>query len=113
MTTFDIKRNDLQPYLYVTMQSSTGTAIDLTGATIVATMKDIESGTLKINRQSAGVTATSASTGAVQYEWQSGDTDTTGNYHFEFEVTPASGGKFTLPTRKSLVVNIIADEDAT
>ena len=112
-----LKRNDLQPYLYLKAIESTGTVIDLTGATIRATMKRIDDGTLKINRQTAGVTITSATTGLFQYQWQSAtstsDTNTTGAYTFEFEITPGSGGKFTLPVNQTLRVNIIPDDDAT
>lgn len=108
-----LKRNDLQPYLYAQAIESTGTAIDLTGATVMATMRDVDVGTLKINRQSAGVNVTVASTGTFQYEWQSGDTNTTGTFSFEFEIAPASGGKFTLPVKHDLIITIVADEDAT
>lgn len=108
-----LKRNDLQPYLYVQTIESTGTAIDLTNATIRATMRNLDTGVLKIDRQTAGVTITAASTGFLQYQWQSGDTNTTGAYTFEFEITPQSGGKFTLPVGKDLLVTVVADEDAT
>ncbi len=113
MSELILKRNDLQPYVYVRAIEATGTALDLTGATIRATMRRINDGTLKINRQTAGVTITAAATGLFQYQWQSGDTDTTGAYTFEFEITPPTTGKFTLPAQQNLIINIIADDDAT
>lgn len=108
-----LKRNDLQPFIYCKAVDSSNTAIDLTGASVVFTMRDVESGVLKITRQSAGVTLTSASTGVFEYQWQSGDTDTTGSFVGEFEITPGSGGKFTLPVNKDLKIFIVADEDST
>lgn len=110
---FSIKRNDLQPYYYGKALSVTGTAIDLTGATIRCTMYEADAGTLKINRQTTGVTITSAASGLFHYQWQSGDTDTTGTYLIEFEVTPQSGGKFTLPYDNKNYVVITGDLDAT
>lgn len=111
--TFYIKRNDLQPYFYVKAIESTGTAIDLTGATIRFSMVNLSTNAIAINRQTAGVTITAAATGLFQYQWQSGDTATTGTYAPEFEITPGSGGKFTLPINRDSKIIIVADEDAT
>lgn len=94
-----LSTNDIQPYYRVTVKDSDGALIDLTGASIVCTMKDSATGAVKINRQSAGIVIASQTTnkGEFEYRWQSGDTGTAGSYYIEFEVTPASGGKFTLP----------------
>ncbi len=90
--------NDLQPYYYVQAKDAAGAVIDLTGATIVATMKNVVTDVVKINRQSTGITISTAASGLFHYAWQSGETDTGGIYYIEFEITPpASGGKFTLP----------------
>ncbi len=89
--------NDLQPRYFAQAKDAAGAVIDLTGATIVATMKDVVLGTVKINRQSAGITISDAENGLFNYAWQAGDTDTAGIYYVEFEITPVSGGKFTLP----------------
>ncbi len=51
--------------------------------------------------------------GTFYYAWQSGDTDTLGRYDLEFEATPASGGKFTIPVTANAVVYIVADIDET
>jgi hypothetical protein len=91
-----ITKNDFQPYYYFKAQDSTGAVIDLTGATIYCTMKH-SSGTVKINRQTAGIVITNASAGEGEYHWQPGDTDMTGSYYIEIEINPLSGGKFTLP----------------
>jgi hypothetical protein len=101
-----LKVNDLQPYYYATLEDSYENPIDLTGATVVFTMstRPDGAGTIKINRQVPIVT--DAVNGKVEYRWQAGDTDTAGRYYVEFEVMPASGGKFTLPTADRAMVVI-------
>lgn len=95
----NIKQYDLQPYYYVTAQDSAGAAINLTGASIVCTMKNRRTGAVAIDRQSAGINITTPASGQFEYRWQSGETDVAGEYYIEFEITPTSGGKFTLPAR--------------
>src|SRR3990172_1642643 len=102
--TLYMKRNDLQPYYYARAIESTGAAIDLTGATITFMMKNSDTGVIKINPTTTGVTVTAASSGLLHYQWASGNTNTTGTYAIEFEVTPAAGGKFTLPIEKPALV---------
>ncbi len=97
-----IKRNDEQPYIRgYAKNSDDGTPIDLTGAVIRCNMIDPSTGTLKINRQTAGITILDQGTdkGKFYYAPQvgDGDTDTSAEYNIEFEITPSSGGKFTLP----------------
>lgn len=92
-----LTKNDLQPYYSVTVKNADGTAVNLTGAAIVCTMKPVGGSTPKINRQNAGIAITDAVNGQFEYRWQTGDTDTAGAYNIEFEITPQTGGKFTLP----------------
>lgn len=87
---------DLQPYYFIQAKDQDG-VINLTGASIVCTMKTADLVTTKISRQSAGITITNATNGLFEYRWISGDTDTLGIYYIEFEVNPSSGGKYTLP----------------
>lgn len=96
-----LTKNDLQPYYYVTVQDSNGNNIDLTGATIVCTMKNIDTGLLTINRASSGIYVSNQTTNPGEFElrWSSEDTDEPGTYYIEFEITPQIGGKFTLPNR--------------
>ena len=108
-----LKRNDLQPYIYAKAILHTNTAIDLTGATIVFSMRNLDTSSLTLSRVSAGVTLTASTSGEFQYQWQAGNTATTGTYVAEFEITPATGGKFTLPVNRDLRVIIVADEDST
>lgn len=113
--TLYLVKNDLQPYYYITAKDAFGNAIDLTGATIYCTMKNMDGGTVKISRQTTGIVIDPDQVnnkGQFRYEWQGGDTDTPSTedtsgaykdykdripYHIEFEVNPSAGGKFTLP----------------
>lgn len=110
-----VKTNDLQPYYYVEVLDASGTAIALSGATIVCTMRNVHdpSGTPKINRQSTGISITDASAGKFRYAWQAGETDTAGKYYIEFEITPSSGGKFTVPSDNSAIVVVHASLDGS
>ena len=100
-----VKQHDQQPYYRFGAPG-----VNLTGATIVCTMKDA-AGTKKINRQSVGVVVTDAITGEAEYRWQAGETDVVGTYQIEFEITPQAGGKFSLPTGQPAIVLIEADLD--
>lgn len=103
-------RYDLQPYIKVQVKDASGDPVDLSGATIKASMKSLEDGSIKFQERITGVTITDAANGRFEYRWQSGDTDTTGKFKMEFEITPASGGKFTLPKAgDSLIVEIKED----
>ena len=100
-----IKKNDLQPHYPEQVKDSAGTVVNLTGATIYCTMKNIvDDGTLKINRQTTGINISDAVQGKFEYQWQTGNTDTAGKYYIEFEINPASGGKFTVPPDDSAIV---------
>lgn len=95
--TLYLTQHDLQPYYYVTVTDSAGGAIDLTGAEIRTNMRQQHSTVLTINRSTVGITVSDATAGQFQYEWQSGNTDSTGVYDIEFEITPSGSGKFTVP----------------
>ena len=112
-----IKRNDLQPYYYFTAKDQAGAVIDLAGATIRCTMRlwDPDTGIYasgkKIDRQTAGINVTDAAAGEGEYQWQAGETDTSGIYRIEFEVTPGSGGKFTIPNPKYGEAEVVIHDD--
>lgn len=115
----NLKVNDLQPYYFVAVVDAAGVGVNLTGATIVTTMESKTDGTLKIERESTGITLQNQTTnpGEFYYAWQAGETDTVSAYKIEFEVTPSSGGKFTVPAGSSLkeeaIVNINESLDTT
>ncbi len=109
--TLQITVHDLQPYYYFHFRDSNGN-IDLTGATLRTTLKNIETGTRVINRATDRTTVTSATGGLGEVRWSAGDTDVIGIYALEIEVTPSSGGKFTFPPRgERALVEIVKAQD--
>ena len=111
---FYLTQHDLQPYYPVQVKSVDGTPVNLTGATIRCNMKIKKGDTLIINRQTTGVNISDALNGKFEYRWQSGETGTAGQFYLEFEVSPASGGKFTVPNFKDgrAEVQIVSGLDA-
>lgn len=105
-----INRHDLGPTYRSKIVDSTGATVDLTGATIVCSMKTTDGATLKINRQSTGITIYNQITnkGEFGYNWQAGDTDTSGSYYIEFEVNP---GKITYPNPKDGKAKVVIKDD--
>lgn len=62
------------------------------------TLKNPALSTPKVDRAAAAIDPDQViNTGQVDYNWAGTDTDTPGAYNAEFEITPGSGGKFTLP----------------
>lgn len=108
MAEFRLKRNDTLPYLDVRLKDSDTEYTDLTvsGVSVNFTMKDFDTGVLKIN--SMPCTILDGATGAVRYTWEAIDTDTAGFYIGEFEVIYIAGKK-TYPPDDSLVIYIIED----
>ena len=115
MATFEIKRNDTKPALTVTLQDSTGSAIDLTNATKInfnmATNDNAYTFIL-----SGPCTVTGSTTGQVEYRWQSGtavgvDTARSGLFLGEIETTFNGSAYLTLPSDNSLIIKINEDYD--
>lgn len=96
MADFYIKQNDTRPYLEATLQDSAGDAVNLTGASVRFHMGSID----------AAATIVDAATGSVRYEWQAGDTSTTGFFNFELEATYADGGVETWPNHGTWTIQI-------
>jgi hypothetical protein len=109
--TFYIKRNDLQPYYQAVVNDADGDPVGISGATIYATMQKAEDGSIVTSRQTTGCNITSADGGLFEYQWQASDTVEAGRFFIEFEITPASGGKFTIPNREDEKAEIIILED--
>ncbi len=99
-----IKRNDLEPALRATLKDADG-PVNLTGLTVRFLMRDTD-GVLK----ASGVcTLVDAANGVVSYAWQSGDTDTTGDFTAEFEVTVSVGRTRTFPNGGYVHITIVED----
>jgi hypothetical protein len=63
-------------------------------------------GTVKVD---AAMTITSTSGGVVQYDWQTGDTDTVGSYSVEFEVTYSDSTIETFPNNQNLTISVVRE----
>jgi len=121
---FYIKQNDRRPALRAILKlknsvyvaevlapggssgDGTGTALDLSDASVDFIMYDLVTGTEKVNADATIVTATS---GLVQYSWAAGDTDTVGTYYGEFEITYADSTTLTCPNDEHIVVKVTAE----
>lgn len=102
---FSIKQNDTSPSLQATLKDASQTPINLNGATVMFHMKSVD-GTIKVD---AEMTITDEDNGVVQYDWQSGDTDTVGTYYVEFEVTYADASVETFPNNGNKVVTVVKE----
>lgn len=104
---FVIKQNDTREELVRTLKDSSGTVIDLTGATVKFTMRSKADGSLKIDE--GAVTVTDATGGICKYTWQTGDTDTVGQYEGEFNVTLSGGGEITVPNDGYISITVVEE----
>lgn len=104
---FYIKQGDLLPEIQVTCtDADTGDAIDLTAATAVRFhMRKPGASTEKVD---AAATFVDKALGQVKYSWTGSDTDETGEFDAEFEVT-FGAGTLTFPNWKQLIVKITGD----
>lgn len=109
MTDFSIKRGDTEPAIQAQLQDDQGDAVDLTNADSVAFhMEGDRETTPKVN---ASASIDDAANGEVSYSWDSTDTDETGTYEAEFQVTWSDGGTETFPNDGFLEV-VIRDDIA-
>jgi hypothetical protein len=102
---FNIKQNDTSPSLQATLKDAQLQPVKLTGGTVKLHMKSLE-GVVKVNQV---MTITDEFNGVVQYDWQSGDTDTVGAYYIEFQVTYQDASIETFPNTGSLVVSVVKE----
>jgi len=103
---FFIKQNDTVPSLRATLKNGSGSAIDLTNATVRFHMRSLAGTSAKVDASAAIVTA---NTGIVQYNWVGADTNTIGSYQGEFEVTYQDGTIETFPNNNYLHIEVLDD----
>lgn len=103
MSDITIKKGDTWPPAEATLLDAEGTPIDLTGASVKFSMRPFR-GALKIDKATCEIV--SAEAGTVKYQWQASDTDTTGTFRAEFEVTFQGGGVITVPNKGDVEVEI-------
>jgi hypothetical protein len=102
---FNIKRNDTVPVFQAGLLDGSGLPIDLTGATVRFHMRDSD-GIVVIDQPADIINPT---TGTVQYSWVASDTDTSGTFQAEIEVTYALGEIETFPNSTYEEIIIIDD----
>ena len=111
-SSFTIKQNDTLPVLGRRFIDDTGTVIDLSAAsTVTFRMRRWGSTTLKIEAPAIIVDPLPVvnTDDQVEYRWITGDTDITGNYEAEFEITFANGKILTVPNDGSMLVSVISE----
>ena len=105
--TFKIKQKDTKPPLRVTLKDSDGLPADVTGATVVFSMRVQPAGTTKGDKQS--VTVNDASAGDLQYDWASANTNTADVYEGAFQVTYADASIQTFPNDGYILIDVKDD----
>jgi len=100
---FIIKQNDTAPSIKAILSGFS----DLTGVSVVFNMKPTDDDTVKISRGTGNIVDETKK--LVEYEWQAADTDTSGTFYGEFEVTYSDGSIETYPNNTCLQIKIIDD----
>jgi len=107
--TFYIKQNDTASFLTRDLKDAFGAPVNVTGASVVFSMRVKPAGTMKITRETGVIV--NAGIGRVRYEWASdgSDTDTADEYEGEFQVTYANGKIQTFPNDGHIPIVITDD----
>lgn len=100
--TFYLKKGDTNPKIEAVLSDSLG-PVDLTGATVTIRMS-IEGGTDTLLEETATIQSP-ATDGGVEYQWQTGDTDTIGTHIVEWKVVFADSSISTFPRGDSPIFN--------
>lgn len=103
MTDFKIKQNDTSPGIEAILKDSDNNPINLTGASLRFIMAKYNSTELKVD---ASATIVTAAEGLIKYDWIIGDTDESGTFKAEFEVTYNDGTIETFPNDGYLTIEI-------
>jgi hypothetical protein len=108
MVSVVMKRHDRRPSLRIVVKDKdTGDPFDFTDVTSAKFLMVDEDGTLVVD--SAAAIESPVTAGILRYDWNSGDTDTEGEYRAEFELTYSGGEKLTVPNASDIIVRIYAD----
>jgi hypothetical protein len=114
MTDFYMKQNDTQPTLVAalteTPSGGKAEAIDLTAAEkvyLIVREKGASDPTEPKFKKECSIT--SAEGGEVAYEWDAEDTDTSGEFNFEFEIVWAPGETETVPRQGYYLLDVEDD----
>ena len=102
---FHIARNDTAPPIEATLTDADGVPVNLTSATVRFHMRD-SSQTVKVN---ALATIVTPSAGLVRYNWAAVDTNQSGRFEAQWQVTFADTTIRTFPSPGRTVVIVTGD----
>lgn len=105
-----IKAHDLLPTFRARLASKLDPtkSVDLTNALSIRFIMKVTDGAIKLN---VPATFVDRINGVVEYAWVAGDTDATGNFLAEWQVTWPGGKPQTFPTTSYHTIAIVADLD--
>lgn len=110
---FSIKTGDTGSRIQSTLENSGGTAVDISGASVIFKMGPFSGGTLSVAGTAVidqvGAGTVDGTRGQVHYNWPTGGVTTADWYRAEFEVTFASGTIQTFPNTGYLTVAVTRD----
>lgn len=106
MSTFYIKKGDTSPSLRATLTDGSGSIVRVSGAEVRFHMSSVDSLDVKVD---AAATIIDGENGVVEYAWSAADTDTTGRFYAEFEVTYIDSTVETFPNDGYFLVSIRGD----
>jgi len=106
VTDFWIKRGDTLPIVSGYLVGADGARPNLTGATVLAKMRNARTGAVVF---STAATITDAPNAGISYSWASGDTTNTLEGQLEFEVTFPSTKVESFPNPGFISVHITSD----
>lgn len=110
---FHIRRNDRLPFYEIDVFDVEGDPVELLNIDSVAFSMRARDGTLKVDRQAGSVVvgANGSTMHRLRYEWADEDTDTSGKYLAEFEVTFSTTLKRTFPGSPDQILRIHVSDD--
>lgn len=100
---FYLKTTDTLPYYTAQLLDSTGTAVDISSATITAKVENINTGAEIVDDGTCYIT--NGTSGYFEYRFADGETNTAGSYAIEFKILLATG-QITLPSSYNALVII-------
>lgn len=113
MPTRIIKRHDTKVTPRARFLDEDDTPLVLTGCTITYSLREVLTGTLKVNRATANQEDQGLYPGQCFYQFLDADVDTVGTYSEQWEVEYSSGLKETFPVGTQQFLVIEEDYDNT
>lgn len=104
---FYIKQDDTLPELNATLLDADGVAIPLLTVSSVRFIMSFGPG--QPEKVNAVASIVDASAGTVKYAWDTGDTDTVGEFQGEFQLTFQNGTILTVPNEEYITIIITGD----